>query len=579
MFEAIGGARRALKRVFTFALLFSLGVNLLMLVPPIYMMQVFDRVLTTGSFETLVLMTSIAVFCIFIGGMLDLIRSGMLANAAEWLDGKLGAPALRSLFDLSSRPGFKPDRQPVADVEEVRRFVGSPALNALLDAPWIPVYLGVLFIIDPALFAVGAAAAVVLFALAFTTDWATRRRIKQGEEGQARAGRFVSATLGSIDSVAGLGMADSLAARYEDMKRAPSETARIVGVRIGTITSLSKFVRMSVQVAILGLGAYLVISARITPGQMIAASIILGRGLAPIEQSISGWKSFIGARLAWNRLQALARVVGAKPDRSSLALPTGHVTVQGVSFVPRPGETPILRAISFEAQPGEVVCVGGPSGAGKSSLLKLLVGHWAPSTGEIRIDGATFDQWSSPDRGRFMGYLPQDVLLFEGTILDNIRRFTDAPLEKAVEAAQLAGADEMLRRLPQGYDTDIGPGGARLSGGQRQRVGFARAVFGGPSLIVLDEPNSNLDAAGEKALIDCMTALKNDGKTVIVAAHRNAILSVCDKLLWIENGVAVAFGPVQQVLERLKNTRQPHATPVHQPSKTVEPISASMKLA
>jgi len=524
---------------------FSLGVNLLTLAVPIYMMQVFDRVLTSRSMETLVMLSAMALVALLAMAGLEAVRARLLGRLAEWLYERLAAATLaRGLRAEAAGAGLR-------DLQIVRQFVGGPGLPPLLDAPWTPLFLLAVFVIHPALGWLAAGGAVVLLSLAVVNEWATRRAFAAGAAATREAIQMAEAAARNVDSLEAMGMTGALIARWRVVDAEGARSQASAAARASLLAAAARFLRFALQIATLGVGAWLAVAGAISPGAMLAASIVIARALAPAEQAIAAWNGVVAARGAYRRLADLFAGERAEAAAMSLPRPSGRLSVEQASFAPAGGGEPILRGVTFSLAAGEMLALIGPSAAGKTTLARLLVGSLAPTSGHVRLDGAEISAWRGEDRGRHVGYLPQDVELFEATVRDNVARLDGGPDAAVVEAAELAGAHELILRLPQGYETRIGAGGARLSGGQRQRVALARAVFGGPALVVLDEPNSGLDREGEEALMAALAALKARGATVILIAHRPSALALADKVLLLREGRVEAFGERDAVLAKL----------------------------
>ncbi len=523
-----------------------------MLASPIYMMQVFQRVLTSGHTSTLLFLTIIALFAIAMLGALEAVRSWSLNRISSWL-GATVSPALIESSVSVSLAGAGRGGQALRDLGAIQQFVGGQGVTALMDSPWVPIFVAVIWLIHPILGMLALGAAVVLFALALLNELLTKRPLTDGNRFQMAAQQFVDSSLRNAEIVQAMGMLPSLIARWRAHNEEAGRHQLVAGDRSGAISGFTKFFRLAVQVCILGAGCLLVLAGELGPGQMIATSILLSRALSPVEQSIGAWRNFTAARNAHSRLEELLRMAPPSTgDAMKLPEPKGQVIADKVTFFPGNSEHPTLRTVSLALEPGETLGILGPSGAGKSTLCRLMVGVWKPQSGSIRLDSAEIHSWDRTDFGRYVGYLPQDVELFDGTIRENIARMGQAPDEDVIEAAQLAGVHDMILHFPDGYDTVIGPAGVNLSGGQRQRVGLARALFGRPRLLVLDEPNASLDQQGESALANAIRNMKGLGTTIILVGHRMAEIRETDKLLFLREGRVELFGPRLQVLEKLK---------------------------
>jgi PrtD family type I secretion system ABC transporter len=555
-------ALRRLRGTFWLVAVFSAAVNILMLTGPMFMLQVYDRVLASGSVPTLIGLFTIVVVLYAFLGLYDFLRVRLLSRAAYRLDRDLGDEGLRLWLEMG-RSGNPAHRRPLADLAVVRGFLTGPGLLGFFDLPWVPLYLLIVFVIHPWLGLLTLGGAAVVTVLALLGQVLTDRSYRQAMGVDAAESFFVEQGYRSAETVSALGMADRLRGRWRMMHDEGLSHGQSGGDLSEGLSAFSKAFRLLMQSAILGLGAYLAIFQEISPGMIVAASIIAGRALAPIDQVIGQWRSVVRARESHKRLGEV--LAGAPPAAPAVALPApqGHLAVHGLTkFAPgqrnRGDRPPILSNVSFDLSPGDALGVIGPSASGKSTLARLLVGAWAPDAGEVRLDGATLDQWSPEALGPHIGYLPQSLELLSGTVRDNIARLDPAASDEAViAAARLAGVHDMITALPRGYGTELGHGVQPLSGGQIQRIGLARALYGQPKFIVLDEPNSNLDAIGDEALSRAILALREAGATLVVMAHRPSAIAAVNKVLVLQNGQAVHFGPRDEVLAQA--TRAPVA--------------------
>ena len=548
--SSLGNALAASRSAFVSVGVFSFCINLLMLTMPLYMLQVYDRVLTSRSFDTLIMLSILALGLMSMNGLLEFVRARVLVRVGARLDQTLSPRIFGSVVAQRLRGGDE-QGQPLRDLETLRTFLTGSALLAFYDSPWTPLFIGLIFIFHPWLGAIALIGAILLFSLALLGEFLTRRPLAEASLQSMRANRFAESTFRNAEAIEAMGMRPALEERWLERHVTALAYQAHASDRSGSLTATVKFVRPVLQMSMLGFGAYLAIQQIITPGVMIAASIILGRALAPVEAAINGWRSFVGARGAHGRLSdLLGEAEDATPDMA-LPAPSGRLAVEVGSAGP-PGLTkPVLRRINLALEPGEALGVIGPSAAGKSSLARLLVGVWKPQSGHVRLDGADVYDWNPVELGPHVGYLPQDVELFDGSVADNIARFTEADPAAVVAAAQRAGVHEMILQLPDGYDTIIGESGGVLSGGQRQRIALARALFGPPALVVLDEPNSNLDSEGEAALHEAIAWLKSEGRTVVIISHRPNILNQVDKILLLREGRIEELGPAQEILAKL----------------------------
>ncbi len=562
----LAAALWSLRRTFFITGGFSFVINMLLLVPAIYMLQIFDRVLASRNTSTLLMLTLLILGLYALMGGLEWVRSRLLVRAGSMLDAQMNARVFTAAFEANLRRAGGNAGQALNDLTNVRQFITGNGLFAFFDAPWFPVYLAVIFLIHPMLGLLSVAGAVLLVALTLANEWTTKGPLTQANTAAIQSSNYATNNLRNAEVIEAMGMLANLRRRWYEKYRNVIALQGVASDRAGAITAITKFVRISLQSLVLGLGALLVIQGTITPGGMIVASILMGRALAPVELLIGVWKQFISSRSAYERLERLLKEFPAREQGMALPPPRGHLTVENVMTAAPGTQVAILKGVSFTLEPGEVLGVIGPSAAGKSTLARLLVGVWPALAGKVRLDGADVYSWDKQLLGAYIGYLPQDVELFEGTIAENIARFGEIDSGQVIEAARQAGMHEMILHFPKGYDTPIGTGGSFLSGGQRQRIALARALYGKPPFIVLDEPNSNLDDAGEAALVQAVLAQKAAGRTLIVITHRTSILSTVDKLLLLRDGVVQAFGPRQQVLEALARAVQGAAAGAAQPA-------------
>jgi ATP-binding cassette, subfamily C, type I secretion system permease/ATPase len=544
-------ALRACRGAFGIIMAFSLAINLLMLATPLYMMQVFDRVLSSRSGDTLVMLTLITVLAIGVLALLEAIRAQMLVRIGNWLDDRLGPTVFAGALRAALRSDPARASQGLRDLGTMRGFITGPTVTPLLDAPWAPIFIIALFALHPMLGLIGLGGGGVLFGLGLINEIITKQPLRRANLAASKTHQRAEAALRNAEVIRAMGMGEGVLRLWRRDSAGTQEAQRAAGTRGGVIVALSKFFRLLVQTVILGAGAWLVIHQEASAGAMFASSFLLGRALAPVENAIGTWKSLVAARLAHRRLEEL---VSALPDEAKgmeLPRPVGELVVERLVFVPPGGEEPTLRGVGFELAPGEVLGVIGPSAAGKSTLARLIAGTWSPTAGKVRLDGTEISVWHDSGGSQHVGYLPQDIELFAGSVRDNIARLGDANPTAVIEAAKLVGLHEIIMRLPRGYNSEIGEAGLRLSGGQRQRIGLARAVFGQPRLVVLDEPNASLDHEGEEALHHAITRLKEMGTTVVMIAHRPSVLGLADKLLVLRNGTVDAYGSRAEVIAKL----------------------------
>ena len=544
---------------------FSFVINLLMLTGPLFMLQVYDRVLTSRSVPTLVALVALVVGLYAFMGLLEFIRQRILIRIGHRFDADVGPLALDRYITLPIKAGPKAAAvQPIRDLESVRSFFSGQGITALFDMPWSPIYLAVIFMFHPWLGMLALGGAIVLFALTVVADIFTRGPMKTAGEVQAERTRFAESGRRNAEVLRGMGMGPAFGRIWESINDKYVGATATAADQSGIFSTATKVLRLLLQSLMLALGAYLAVGEQITPGVMIAASIIMARALQPVEQAVGHWRGFVSARQAWSRLK---QVLAGEGDIEPMPLPTPKkfLTVEHVTVVPPGAQKPVLGDVSFKMDAGGGLGVIGPMGGGKSSLARALMGIWKPARGAVRLDGAPLDQWAPEAFGKFVGYLPQDVELFDGTVEANIARFDEERTpEKVIAAAKLAGVHELILSLPDGYDARIGEGGAMLSGGQRQRIGLARALYGDPFLVVLDEPNSNLDGDGDVALKDAILGARERGAIVVVIAHRPGAIAAVDTLLMLDGGKVAAFGPKDEVLSKIMKKSNVQMVPQNQ---------------
>ena len=553
--NVISEAFRATWPGFLTAIFFSLFINILAFVSPLYMLQIYDRVINSRNTMTLIALTVIAVFLVIVYAALEKIRSAILVRL-----GILFSNLSRSrLFDAVLKGSLlQPGRghsQALRDLDTIREFLTGTGLISFCDAPWVPRFVAGCFILHRWYGYIATAGAVLIFCFAIANELLTRKQLKAASTKVIVASSYASATFRNAELLHAMGMLPGLRDRWLRRQDEGLELQAAASDRAGHLVAASKFLRVFLQIAILGMGAYLSIEQESTPGAMIAASIIMGRALAPVELAVANWKGFIAARSAYDRIMGLFGILPEEMDKLPLPAPEGHLSVENVIAVPPGAKDPVLRGITFALRPGEVLGVLGPSAAGKSSLARVLVGVWPTVHGKVRIDGAEIDHWAPERLGCHIGYLPQDVELFSGSIAENIARFNELNEIEIINAARMAGVHDMIQALPAGYNTQIGEGGFALSGGQRQRVGLARALYGKPAYIILDEPNASLDADGEAALLSAIQQLRHHGSTVVLITHKTNILAAADKIVVLSHGQVAGFGSRDEILSKLFGPR------------------------
>ena len=569
----VAAALKDCRRAFWSVGLFSGVVNLLMLAGPLYMLQIYDRVLASRSVPTLIALSVFLVGAYAFQGVLDVIRSRIVVRTATLLDRHLDTTVHAAVVRLGIASRQAGDAaQPVRDLDQIRAFLTGAGPIAVVDLPWVPVFLFICFLIHPWLGAASLVGALVLFTLTLLTERASRTPARAlAQEGSTRAA-MIEADRRNSESVVAMGMGGVLADRWTKVNDRYLTAVSGSSDVVGSFGSMSKVLRLLLQSVILGIGAYLVIRNELTAGGMIAASIMMGRALAPIETAIANWRAFIAARQSIRRLSEVLARLRTRDTTTELPKPTRSLDVEGVTVAAPGSEALIVRDVRFRLAAGEALGIIGPSGAGKTSFVRTLIGVWPSVRGLVRLDGAALNQWDREELGRHIGFVSQQVDLFDGTVSENIARMAIEPDSEAVlHAAQAAGAHEMILRLPQGYDTRIGESGTVLSAGQRQRVALARALYGDPFLVVLDEPHSNLDNDGEAALTQALQQAKARKAIVVLIAHRPSALVACDKVLFLANGIQQAFGPRDEVLQKVL-TRPPA------PAAAPAPAASSLKV-
>jgi PrtD family type I secretion system ABC transporter len=546
--DELGETLKSFRSAFIGAGIFSGFINILLLTSPVYMLQIYDRVLASRNETTLVVLSISAMALFIVYSVLETLRSRVLVRIGARFDRVLSARVFTAAFKAAMmRPGLA-SAQSVRDLDTVREFLTGSGLFAFFDAPWLPIYLLTVFLIHPLLGVVSVIGGVLLFALAVLQELATRKTQADGGAAAINASRTMENSLRNVEAIGAMGMMPAMLQRWQERRQKMLVLQALASDRAGSILALSKFVRIGLQTAILGFGAYLTIKAEITGGMMIAASIMMGKALAPIEMAVAGWRQLLSARNSYSRLNAMLATVPVDQPHMELPAPTGALEVERVIAAPPGSNVPVIKGVAFRVAPGDILGIIGPSAAGKSSLARIIVGVWPAHSGVVRIDGSDIQTWDKDRLGPHIGYLPQDIELFEGSIAENIARFGNVDAEAVIEAARMAGVHEMILQLPQGYDTAIGPGGMTLSGGQRQRIGLARALYGCPALIVLDEPNSNLDRDGEAALARTLAELKAKKRTTLVITHRPNILASVDYIMVMNSGLVESFGARDEVL-------------------------------
>ncbi|SEP89387.1 ATP-binding cassette, subfamily C, exporter for protease/lipase/ATP-binding cassette, subfamily C, EexD [Ectothiorhodospira magna] len=551
--SAILAALGQFRHVFGSALAFSMVINLLMLVPAIYMLQLYDRVLASMNVSTLIMLTLVVVGLYIVLAAMEMIRSKTLIRMGNRLDEQLNGQVFRATYESYLRQGNGNAQQSLSDFTNVRQFTTGQGIIAFFDAPWTPIFIMVMFMFHWKIGVLAIFGATILLILALANEWLTSKPLSEANRIANRANAQAASNLRNAEVIEAMGMIDRVRTRWLSMHHKMLDHQTVASERAAVLTGLTKTLSLAMQSLVLGLGAWLVIHNEMTAGMMIAGSILMGRALAPMQQLIGSWRGFVATRNAHERVSGLLRTFPERPEALPLPPPKGHLKVEGLYAAPPGVQKPVISNVSFALEAGQILGMVGPSASGKSTLARLLVGVWSPMAGKVRMDGADLYTWDKRQLGDHIGYLPQDIELFDGTVAENIARFGQIDPDQVVKAAQKAGVHEMILRFPGGYDTVIGTGGFNLSGGQRQRIALARAVYGSPRLIVLDEPNSNLDDSGEQALITTVRQLKADGVTVIIITHRTSIIAAVDQMLVMRDGQASMFGPRDDVLTALKS--------------------------
>jgi PrtD family type I secretion system ABC transporter len=554
----LSAAFRSCSGALQSAALFSCIINLLMLVGPLFMLQIYDRVLASKSVPTLIALTILVGGLFIFLGLFDLIRTRIAARTARRVDEQIHGPLFIAALEHEVRRNHHGQTHPLRDLDTVRQFLSGPSLNTLFDLPWTPIYLGVIFLLHPHLGVFALVGTFLLAVLVLLNDRWSGNLFRRSAASTALSHRTAEECSRNAAAIRAMGMQAAMQIRWQEIHGKALDDHIAAADRNGALSAAARTLRLFLQSAILALGAYLAIQQEITAGAIVTASIILARASAPIEQGIAHWRSIVQFRTAVPRLERVFADLDERRPRMALPAPKGYLAVEGLVVAPPGEQKPILRQISFSLEPGQALGVIGPTGAGKSTLARALVNVWVPLAGTISIDGAPFNQWDADELGRSLGYLPQEVELFDGTFDENIARFeADASADAVIHAAKLAGVHELILGFPEGYKSRIGEAGAKLSAGQRQRIGLARALYGNPALVVMDEPNANLDAIGEAALSHAIRVLKKRGATVVVIAHRPSAIASVDFILSLNDGRQFAFGRKDDVLGRLAGNGNP----------------------
>jgi len=544
------------KKAFRSVGVFSMIINLLMLTGPLYMLQVYDRVLSSRNTYTLLMITIIVVGAYIFLSALEYIRSQVVIRVGSRLDLHMNRRVYTAAFEQNLKNGNGNAGQALSDLTTIRQFVTGNALFSFFDAPWAPIYIAVIFLFNVWLGVFALVGTLILVAMAIINQAVTKKPLAEANQMSVVSGQHATNTLRNAEVIEAMGMLPNLQARWYRLHEKFLAQQTEASNKASSVSAFTRFFRLSLQSLVLGLGALLVLEGQMTAGMMIAGSILLGRALAPVEGLINVWKQWAGVKSAHGRLVKLLEQNPARKSGMELPAPTGKLSFEGVTAAPPGARLPVVRNATFALEPGDILGMIGPSGSGKSTLARLMVGVWPAMGGKVRLDGADVYQWNKDELGPHVGYLPQDIELFAGSISENIARFGSLDAAKVIAASRMAGVHDMILQFPQGYDTVIGDGGAGLSGGQRQRIALARALYGLPALIVLDEPNSNLDESGEEALRQAIAKLKEAKRTVILITHRTSIIAATTKLVLLRDGAVNMFGPTNQVLAAIAQANQ-----------------------
>ena len=544
------------KVMVKFVLLFGCLINLLMLSTPLFSMQVLDRVLSSQNTDTLLMLTLVIILALSLLGLIQAARAFAMNKMGSWLEDKLSEVVFSNSIRLALESKAMANSQQLRDLQTVKTFLTSPGLISIMDMPWAIIFIIVLFILHTSIGFLALISGVVLIVFGIIADRSTKPLIEMNNENFIKSMRQVDQSTRNAEVIEVMGMKNNIISSWQKMNQDVQKTQNLVTKRQAIFMEITKFFRLVIQISVTALGAYLVIQGQITSGTIIASSSLVGRALAPFEAAINSWKGFVTCRKSYERLTKSFNRYSNDSDRMSLPEPEGAIEAENIYFAPPGVPKHILKGINFSLNKGEVLAIIGPSGSGKTTLAKLLVGISNPSIGTVRIDGASLKDWKKEELGPHIGYLPQDIELFSGTVKENIARMHSNPhYEDVVVAAQLAGVHDMVLQLPQGYDSNVGLDGSMLSGGQKQRIGLARTFYGNPKFIVLDEPNSSLDTQGEEALMTAIAVAKEKGITTIIISHKTSILSIADKILVMKDGMVASFGPKKEVMAKLKEAQ------------------------
>ncbi len=552
--NALKTAFDACKKAFAFVGVFSFFINALILTVPLYMLQIFDRVLASQHYETLVFLTILAIFALIVFGLLDMCRGQILIYTANWLDKKLGPIAFSKTPDQLLL-GNKAARQSLPDLTNLRTFLSSPTLMTLFDLPWAPVFILVIFLLHPILGILATFGAIVLFSIALLNQYLTKKLLDEANESLIQSNAHTQSTLNNAEVIQAMGMLPAIITRWQASNEIGSALASLAAKRTGMLLSASKSIRMILQVLMLATGAYLVVTNQLTAGGMIAGSILMSRALAPIEQGLTAWKSLMTSRQAYLRLKKFFDFPEVRTSTMPLPAPKGLISIEKMYYRLPQSNKFILEPISLNIGAGELVSIIGPSAAGKTSLARLIVGALKPTEGFIRLDNADVFTWERESFGKHIGYLPQSIELFSGTVSENIARMEEPEPQAVIEASKIAGVHDLILQFSDGYDTFLLDQGRQLSGGQRQRIALARALYKRPRVLVLDEPNASLDEAGFSALKNAVAWLKKEKVTTILITHNKELLDLMDKIMVLHSGKVMLYGNKTEVFNQLQSQR------------------------
>lgn len=557
--ETISALRETLlscKVMFKYSLVFGAIINILMLATPLYSMQVLDRVISSGNTDTLLMLTIVIGFALLLLSLLQAGRSFAMVMMGNWIEKKLSERIFSNSVKMSLESKVNVGSQQMRDLQTIKTYLTSPGLLTILDTPWAIIFILVLFMLHYWMGLLAVVGGAILIALAILSDKLTKPLLDSNNDDFIKSMRSVDQATKNAEVVAAMGLLPNIIHQWQRINHKIQSTQSLATKRQTVLSELTKFIRMFLQILVTGIGAYLVIEGSISTGAIIASSSLIGRALAPFEAAIASWKGFVNCRKAYQRLNNASEIAARSENSMSLPAPDGKIELENVFYAPPNVQKHIIKGVSFLLMPGETLVVIGPSASGKTSLSKLIVGAYTPSIGTVRVDDANLQDWKRDELGPYIGYLPQDVELFAGTVKDNIARLdTKADSEAVIAAAQIAGVHELILKLPKGYDTEIGADGGMLSGGQKQRIALARAFYGDPRILVLDEPNSNLDTVGESALATAIEVAKGQKITCVIVSHRTNLLNLADRIMVMKEGMIATYGTKQEVLEQMNQLK------------------------